>query len=583
MKDDVELLKEYAQARSEDAFAELVRRHLPLVYSAAMRQVGGDQALAKDVAQTVFIALARKAAALSRQPPLAGWLYISTRFAASNAVRQEQRRRVRERKAIDMQEPFGTSAPEPAWEALSPVLDEAMAQLDVTDRHAVLLRFFECKQLKAVGAALEMTEDAARMRISRALERLRTLLEQRGVVISATALGAALAEEAVGAAPAGLAPAVSAAAVAGAAAGVAALPPILRVLTKSKAKAAVIGAIVVAGVVVPLALKRQPQPPQVEVAQQNAALPPATPLMAGSPPAAGEAPPPQDDPSQPPASPLVEPEPAMPMPQPAPGELPPQPLLARPRMPQLAQRPRPAPLPPLAGLAPTIGVTRSPRQLSVAAVDPAHVRVRPAQFVPSGITNAAVMKAMRNVPQSAFVLSGALTNAFRRTLESPLVVANVAECLEPQPTDRVLQLGTGSGYETAVLAELVQAVYSVEPQAELVREARANLERYGYTNNVSFRQGDLALGWPEASPFDKMVFNGDPDQLSSALINQLKPGGRLVIATEEDNQVHVFEKAGGRLIPTYDRRLGPMPIRLNAAGASPGSRPIQLRPPEQPR
>src|SRR3974377_576863 len=115
MTDDSELLRRYAEAGSEDSFSELVRRHPPLVYSAAVRQVGGDEALAKDVAQTVFIDLAHKAGSLSGRMLLTGWLYTSPRFASSNTVRQEQRRKARERKAMDMQDPLVQPATEPAW------------------------------------------------------------------------------------------------------------------------------------------------------------------------------------------------------------------------------------------------------------------------------------------------------------------------------------------------------------------------------------------------------------------------------------------------------------------------------------
>ncbi len=140
MTSDSQLLARFARSRSEDAFAELVRRHVNLVYSAALRQVGGDTHLAQDVAQTVFTDLARKAPALARRASLTGWLYTSARFAAAKMVRAEHRRHEREEKF--MREPIET-APEPEWDKLRPVLDEVMHQLNETDREAILLRYFE--------------------------------------------------------------------------------------------------------------------------------------------------------------------------------------------------------------------------------------------------------------------------------------------------------------------------------------------------------------------------------------------------------------------------------------------------------
>ena len=148
MSEDAELLRQYAQSGSETAFAELVRRYLPLVYATALRQGNGDEALAKDVAQTVFIDLARKASSLLGRELLAGWLYTSTRLAASKAVRGEQRRQLREQIAVSMAE--HTTAPEsqPDQNELRLVLDEAMSELDAGERNAVLIRFFQGKEFK---------------------------------------------------------------------------------------------------------------------------------------------------------------------------------------------------------------------------------------------------------------------------------------------------------------------------------------------------------------------------------------------------------------------------------------------------
>jgi protein-L-isoaspartate(D-aspartate) O-methyltransferase len=560
MSNDSELLRQYAEAGAEDSFAELVRRHLPLVHSAALRQVGGDEALAKDVAQTVFIDLTRKAASLSGRMLLTGWLYTSTRFAASNAVRQEQRRKAREQKAMGLQDPLAGPAAEPAWAALSPVLDEAMAYLDVPDRDAVLLRFFERKEFKAVGLALGVSEDAARMRVNRALERLRTLLTQRGVAFSATALGSTLAAEAVRAAPLELATTISKAALA-AAASAGGVVASSRGLTMSKAKVALAGAVLAAGIAVPLLMKpaaQGPQPqPQPELSQNAAAVTPTTTTQAESPSEATETPLTQPAPNEGPA------QPGIPMPNmPGPGMPMPRPGRPRPGMPR---RPPGAMTPEIA--------TRQMAQLQGAARPPP-IRVVPrlavnpeisvaGELARGGITNAAVIKAMNKVHRGAFPLPEGITNAADRTTESRLFVAGVAECLELQPTDRVLDLGTGSGYEAAVLAQLAQSVYSVEPLPILFNQAKANLANSGCTN-VFVRQGELPAGWPEASLFDKMVFNGTPEQFSATLIRQLRSGGRLAVPVPEDNTVQIFEKTGDQLTLSYVRRLGLAPVRLRA-------------------
>src|SRR3989442_4429272 len=198
MNDDAQLLRRYAEAGSESAFSELVSQHIDLVYSAALRQVGGDAHLAQDVAQTVFADLARKARAVSRHGVLTGWLYQATRYAASKVVRTERRRATREKEAVAMQE----LSSEANWDDLGPLLDEAMGRLGAKDRDAVLLRYFDRKELRAVGDVLGTSEEAARKRVGRALERLRRFLMRRGATLPATALASALAGNAVQAAPA---------------------------------------------------------------------------------------------------------------------------------------------------------------------------------------------------------------------------------------------------------------------------------------------------------------------------------------------------------------------------------------------
>ena len=225
MTDDTELLRRYAVDRSESDFAELVRRHVNLVHSAALRQVNGDAHLAQDVTQLVFTDLARKAAALAQHRVLAGWLFTSTRFAAAKLVRGEQRRRTREQEAQLMHE---ISQSDPAaqldWGRIRPVLDEALGELDERDREAILLRLFEGRDIAGVGEKLALSENTARMRVDRAVDKLHALLARRGVTSPSAALAAALGSHAVAAAPAGLAASVTGAALsgAGAAAGAAA-------------------------------------------------------------------------------------------------------------------------------------------------------------------------------------------------------------------------------------------------------------------------------------------------------------------------------------------------------------------------
>lgn len=216
MAEDAALLRDYAEENSEEAFAELVRGHLNLVYGAALRRVGGNAPLAEDVSQQVFTALARNAKSLARRPSLTGWLYTTVRFAAAQAVRTERRRQLREQKAQIMQDILGNSDPAVDWDKLRPILDSAMDELNERDREAVLLRFFEGQPFADIGATLRLTEDAARMRVERALDKLRAQLARRGVASTAAALSLALGGQAVGAAPAGLAASLTGSALAGA-------------------------------------------------------------------------------------------------------------------------------------------------------------------------------------------------------------------------------------------------------------------------------------------------------------------------------------------------------------------------------
>jgi RNA polymerase sigma factor (sigma-70 family) len=217
MTDDAELLSRYAAEQSEAAFAELTRRHVDLVHSAALRLMNGDLHAAQDVTQQVFTEVARQAKRLARHPALVGWLYTTTRLMALRMNRTEQRRQAREQEANMLNQLLHDDTPPVDWNRLRPVIEDAMHELDDRDRHAVLLRYFQNKTLNEVGAALNLTENAARMRVDRALDKLRGKLARHGITTTAAALSAVVAANAVQAAPAGLAATISAAAVAGSA------------------------------------------------------------------------------------------------------------------------------------------------------------------------------------------------------------------------------------------------------------------------------------------------------------------------------------------------------------------------------
>lgn len=205
---DLELLARYARHRAEDAFAEIVRRHLNLVHSAALRQVRSPQ-LAEEVAQSVFTDLARDARRLAPDTILTAWLYRVTRRTAIDVVRREARRQLREQIATEMNAMNATATD---WTHIEPILDDAMHALDETDRTAVLLRYFENKSLREVGQALGASDDTAQKRVSRAVERLREFFAKRGVTIGTGGLAVVISSNAIQAAPTGLAVTISTAA-----------------------------------------------------------------------------------------------------------------------------------------------------------------------------------------------------------------------------------------------------------------------------------------------------------------------------------------------------------------------------------
>jgi protein-L-isoaspartate(D-aspartate) O-methyltransferase len=173
------------------------------------------------------------------------------------------------------------------------------------------------------------------------------------------------------------------------------------------------------------------------------------------------------------------------------------------------------------------------------------------------ISNPRVLAVMGKVPRHEFVPAalrgqayedGPLPIGYGQTISQPFIVAFMTEQLEPRPDDRVLEVGTGSGYQAAVLAELVKEVYTIEIINELARRAEADLNRLGYTN-VHVRAGDGYLGWPEAAPFDAIIVTCAPEAVPPPLIAQLKDGGRMIIpvGAKGYQELVLLRKNGDRL------------------------------------
>jgi RNA polymerase sigma factor (sigma-70 family) len=196
--DDIALLRQYTEQNSEAAFAALVTRHINKVYSVAQRHTRNPHS-AEEITQAVFVILAKKADKLNQHTMLSGWLYETSRLTAVTFIRSEIRRAQREQEA-HMQ----------IWPKIAPLLDAAMAGLSETDRHAVVLRFFDGRTMREVGAALGASEDAAKKRVNRAVEKLRGFFTKRGVVLSTAVLTAAISANSVQAAPAVLAKSITA-------------------------------------------------------------------------------------------------------------------------------------------------------------------------------------------------------------------------------------------------------------------------------------------------------------------------------------------------------------------------------------
>jgi len=201
MIDDMDLVQQYARNNSEEAFASLVARHVNLVYSVSLRQLR-DPHLAEEITQTVFIILARKAGSLGSKTVVSGWLYRTTRHTAAKALTLRRRRQDREQEAYMRSQLNETEAD--IWREIEPLLETAMGQLGEKDQNALVLRFFGGRTFKDISSTLGTTQAGAKMRVNRALEKLRTFFTKRGFTFSAAAIAGAISAHSVQAAPAGL-------------------------------------------------------------------------------------------------------------------------------------------------------------------------------------------------------------------------------------------------------------------------------------------------------------------------------------------------------------------------------------------
>lgn len=285
MTDDGEFVRTFARSGSEEAFAALVARHVNLVYSVALRQVR-DPHQAEEITQTVFLILARKAGSLGPHTVVSAWLCRTARYVSARALTMQRRRQARELEVL-MQSPQNDPAPSDAvaddWKQIEPLLDAAMSRLSEADHNAVVLRFLEGRSFREVSVAMGVSEAAAKMRVNRALGKLRTILARRGIALSAAAIGVAVSTHSVQAAPIGLAAATSLT-VAGSAAVPSTLSPLFHLTLKSMAWTK-LKTVVVAGTVLLMAagttvLLRDTEPPGRKTSPQNGFVGFATPEAA---------------------------------------------------------------------------------------------------------------------------------------------------------------------------------------------------------------------------------------------------------------------------------------------------------------
>jgi len=238
---DADLIQDYADRNSEAAIAELVHRHINLVYSIALRFTG-NAAEAQDVTQAVFIILAQKAASLRQRTTLTGWLYETTRLVARQSWRTQNRRQAREQEAY-MQSTLNEAGTDGVWPQLAPLLEEGMSRLNENERALLALRFFENKTAVETAALLGIEEWAAHKRVNRAVEKLRKFFTKRGVVLSSVALAGAISANSVQSAPVALAKSITAVAmtkgVAASGSTLALINEALKLMTWTKIKTAI--------------------------------------------------------------------------------------------------------------------------------------------------------------------------------------------------------------------------------------------------------------------------------------------------------------------------------------------------------
>lgn len=274
--DDNSLLREYVEHDSQEAFAVLVARHVNKVYSAALRQTRNPHQ-AQEITQAVFVILAKKSARFGEKVILSGWLYQTARLTARTFIRGEIRRTRREQEAHLQTMPNDTESD--VWPEMAPLLDSAMGALNEKDRHAIVLRFFDGKSMKEIGMAMGASEDAAKMRLSRAVDRLRVFFSKRGITVPSAVLTATISANSVQAAPIGLAKATFAVAITKGATATASTSTLikgaLKVMAWSQAKPIIVAGIVAlfaTGTIVVLGKNAAPHPIVANAQSDSAAL-----------------------------------------------------------------------------------------------------------------------------------------------------------------------------------------------------------------------------------------------------------------------------------------------------------------------